>query len=294
MSTLLSEIDLVGLRAVRLSAGEVTYPPGGRLGPRWQRDVELVLVHSGSARITVDDDPPFVLERGSVALLLPEHREYFEFDAHEETHHSWVQVGLGGSPPTEIARAPRVLTASSALTELVREAASAAGALLAPEAEPAGSPAAEQTSRAPGAQLAASLAVAAIWRYVADARSGGDGPMGTVELARRHLDLHLADVDLTLHGVAATVHVTPAHLVRRFRAELGVTPMAYLWRRRVAAGIELLTSTGLPVGEIARRTGFRSVFHFSRRVKEATGMAPTRVRRAGWSQAAPTNEYVDE
>jgi transcriptional regulator GlxA family with amidase domain len=51
--------------------------------------------------------------------------------------------------------------------------------------------------------------------------------------------------------------------------------MAYLWSRRVATGVDLLAHTGLPVGEIARRTGFRPVHHLSRRVKEQTGAAPT-------------------
>jgi AraC family transcriptional regulator of arabinose operon len=88
---------------------------------------------------------------------------------------------------------------------------------------------------------------------------------------------------VNLETVAAAVHVTPAHLVRRFRAELDITPMAYLWQRRVAIGVDLLTNTGLPVGEIARRSGFRSVYHFSRRVKQETGLAPTEVRRRGWS-----------
>jgi len=66
--------------------------------------------------------------------------------------------------------------------------------------------------------------------------------------------------------------------------------MAYLWRRRVDAGVDLLTSTGLPVGEIARRVGFRSVYHFSRRVKQATGLPPTELRRRGWSQTAGSAE----
>jgi quercetin dioxygenase-like cupin family protein len=37
-----------------VSVGEVVYPPGGRLGPRWQRDVQLVLVHEGTMSVTVD------------------------------------------------------------------------------------------------------------------------------------------------------------------------------------------------------------------------------------------------
>jgi len=57
--------------------------------------------------------------------------------------------------------------------------------------------------------------------------------------------------------------------------------------------VDLLANTGLPVGEVARRSGFRSVYHFSRRVKQATGMAPTELRRRGWSQTAPPAEYAN-
>jgi transcriptional regulator GlxA family with amidase domain len=108
------------------------------------------------------------------------------------------------------------------------------------------------------------------------------GPGETVERARRFLHEHLADPGVDLEQVARAAHVTPPHLVRRFRAELGVTPMAYLWQRRVATGIDLLTNTGLPVGDIAARTGFKSVYHFSRRVKGQAGAPPTQVRRNVW------------
>jgi AraC-like DNA-binding protein len=278
MRLMLSEIDPAGgLGPVRISAGEVVYPPRGRLGPRWQHDIELVLVHTGSARIRVDDEPPVVVRPESVALLLPGHRESFEFDTREETHHSWAQLGVAGEAPEAVMEAPRVLPASAELTELVRETASAVRALA-----------------ATAQQLAAALAVAAIWRYVGDAEANVDGPADPVDLARRHLDLRLGDPELSLERAAAAAHVTPAHLVRRFRAELGVTPMAYLWERRVASGVDMLVSTGLPVGEIARRTGFRSVYHFSRRVKEGTGMPPTELRRRGWSQRASSSEYSGE
>jgi AraC-like DNA-binding protein len=274
MCALLSEIDRFGaLASVRVSAGDVVYPPGGRLGPRWQHDLELVLVHTGSARITVDDSPPQVLRPESVAMLFPGHRESFEFDTREETHHSWVQLGIAGEVPDEVIRAPRMLPASTALTELVREAVAVA-----------------RTPLATADQVVASLASAAVWRYAGEAEARVDGPADAVDVARRQLDLRLGDVEVNLESVAAAAHVTPAHLVRRFRAELGVTPMAYLWQRRVATGVDLLTNTGLPVGEIARRSGFRSVYHFSRRVKQATGLPPTELRRRGWSQTAPPRE----
>jgi AraC-like DNA-binding protein len=232
-----------------------------------------VLVHTGGARIRVDDERPVGLRPGSVALLLPGHRESFEFEAGEETHHSWVQLGVADAVPDRVIRAPRTLSASTSLTELVRDAVTVA-----------------RTPLGTADQLVASLAAAAVWRYVGEAEARLDGPADAVDLARRYLDLRLGDVELNLERAAVAAHVTPAHLVRRFRADLGMTPIAYLWQRRVATGVDLLTNTGLPVGEIARRSGFRSVYHFSRRVKQETGLPPTELRRRGWSQTAPSSE----
>ncbi len=243
MRMMLSEID-------RLSVGEVVYPPGGRLGPRRQRDTQLVLVHSGSARVWVDDEPPLVLPAGRVGLLRPGHWERFEFAEREPTRHAWVQLPL--TLPDGL---PREMAASRALTELVAAAVSAEG------------------------ELAAALSAAALWRYAADASR----PEGVVERAQAFIAGNLADPELDLARLAGAVHVTPAHLVRRFRAQTGVTPMAHVWERRVAWGIDLLTDTGLPVGTIAARTGFKSVQHFSRRVRAAAGKPPAELRRVAYS-----------
>jgi AraC-like DNA-binding protein len=270
MRVSLSEIDLdEQLRPIRVSAGEVVYPPGGRLGPRRQQDVELVLVHSGSARITIDDAAAATHGEGSVALLLPGHREHFAFADDRSTHHSWVQAGLESRPLALVARlasVPAALPASGALTELVREAVAVSRTPL-PTAGP----------------LLAALAAAAVWRYLGEAEARVRDPGGPVDRARQYIHVHLADPGVDLARVARAAHTTPGHLVRRFRAELGVTPMAYLWQRRVAAGIDLLANTGLPVGDVAARCGFKSVYHFSRRVKEQAGAPPTQVRDGRWS-----------
>jgi hypothetical protein len=63
----------------------------------------------------------------------------------------------------------------------------------------------------------------------------------------------------------------------------------YLWQQRVATGLELLTSTGLPVSEIASRAGFRSVYHFSRRVKTT----PARRRLSSGAGAGLTTDDPD-
>jgi AraC family transcriptional regulator of arabinose operon len=201
---------------------------------------------------------------GTVRLLLPGHREQFAFADDEPTHHSWVQARLAAMPDG-FAALPAELPASAALTELVRSAADVARTPL-------------PTAR----ELLAALAAAAFWRYAGEAQSRSRGADDPVDRARAFLHAHVGDPRVDLRAVAAAAHVTPAHLVRRFRAELGVTPMAYLWQRRVAVGIDLLTHTGLPVGVVAERAGFKSVYHFSRRVAAHAGMPPTEVRRRRW------------
>jgi AraC-like DNA-binding protein len=272
MHVLLTESDLeLGLRPAHVSVGDVVYPPGGRLGPRWQEDVELVLVHSGSARVSIDGGAPAMHLPGSVRLLLPGHRERFEFADDRPTHHSWVQLRMDAPPDALMARLralPVAIPASAALTDLVREAVATA-----------------RTPLSTGNELVASLAVAALWRYVGEGEVGTGGASDVVDLARAYMHSHLTDPGVDLRHVAQAAHVTPAHLVRRFRAEVGTTPIAYLWRRRVAVGIDLLTNTGLPVGDIAARSGFKSVYHFSRRVKEETGLPPTEVRRERWKSS---------
>ena len=271
MCELLSVIDPMdeGLRPTRVSAGDVIYPPGGRLGPRRQHDLQLVLVHHGSVTVHIDGDARAAQDEGSVGLLLPGHREELVFATVGTTHHSWVQARLAEPSPRLLARLaalPVAIPASTALIDLVSEAIAVA-----------------RTPLSTAKPLLGALAAAAFWRYVGDAESGVEhGDHDVISRARSFLHSHVTDPELDLKEVAAAVHVSPPHLVRRFRGELGVTPMAYLWQRRVALGIDLLVHTGLPVGDVAGRSGFKSVYHFSRKVREQSGLPPTELRRERW------------
>ncbi len=249
---------------VAVSAGEVTYPPGGVLGPRRQRDVQLVVVHGGSMMVWVDGAPRSA-GAGSVSLLLPGHEERFAFAADRPTRHSWVQAHVPAPAPGVEARLralPPALPLSPAMADLERLLLAHAGATSDP--------------------LVLALAASMVWRYVAEGEARDVAPPGPVEQARAFIHANLAE-PLSLRTIAAAAGVVPAHLSRLFRARLGTTPMAYVWSRRVDAGVELLAGTGLPVGVIAARCGFQTSFHFSRRVRRATGMAPTEVRRRAWA-----------
>jgi hypothetical protein len=127
MRTVLSEIDLsVVLRPTLVDVGDIVYPPGGRLGPRWQRSLELLLIRSGSCRVWIDDRPPFVVPADWVSLQLPGHRERYEFDDDTDTHEAWVGLEAADCPQRLLDRLealpfPLLLPISSVLANLVAE-----------------------------------------------------------------------------------------------------------------------------------------------------------------------------
>jgi AraC-like DNA-binding protein len=260
MHDLLPEIDHV-------SVGTVTYAPGGMLGPRTQSDLQLVLLHAGSARVWVDGVPR-ELAAGHVGLLLPGHRERFAFDRRRATRHSWVQAHVPALPAPLAARLralPAALPLALALDALAREAVATAAAAL---------------PTAPA--VLAHLAAAALWRYVGEAERPPPERARPAADAQRLIHARLDDADLAVEALAAAVHVTPAHLIRSFRDAQGVTPKAYLWERRVALAVDLLANTGLPLAAVAQRSGFRTAHHLSRRIRRATGLPPGALRRTRW------------
>jgi AraC-like DNA-binding protein len=228
-----------------------------------------VLVHAGSALVSVDGRLLGV-SAGQVGLLLPGHQERFAFDPTVATRHSWVQAhvpDLGTSLLDRIERLPRTLPLSPALDALVREAVDTASSAL-------------PTATA----VITLLSSAALWRYTGEAEQVRPERARPADDARRFIQSNLGDPSLTLARISDAAHVTPAHLIRSFRAEHGTTPIAYLWERRVTLGIDLLANTGLPIPSIAERAGFKTAHHFSRRVKGATGLPPAALRRSRWRE----------
>ncbi|AYF79531.1 helix-turn-helix domain-containing protein [Nocardia yunnanensis] len=101
------------------------------------------------------------------------------------------------------------------------------------------------------------------------------------EALRRVLDAVVADLsaDHRLAALAARAALSPRHLTRLFRRELGMSPGQYIERVRVEAAQAQLTSTGDGVATIARRCGFGSEESMRRVFQKALGVAPSDYRQ---------------
>ncbi|MBP6019837.1 MAG: helix-turn-helix domain-containing protein [Burkholderiaceae bacterium] len=96
-----------------------------------------------------------------------------------------------------------------------------------------------------------------------------------LESAKYFIESHLDDPLLTVDSIAAKVRVSERTLTRIF-AESGITPMRWVWQRRLEAAYYSLTEGRVnQVTEAAFRYGFNDVSHFSRVFKMAYGQSPS-------------------
>lgn len=131
--------------------------------------------------------------------------------------------------------------------------------------------------------LAQMMAVHMARAHSTRARAGR--PMPVDGLARRrmqrlleYIEAHL-DGDLSLEAMAAEVDLSPFHLSRVFKAELGQSPHQYVLGRRVELAKALLRDTAMPVASVAQAAGFSSQSHLSGWFRRNVGTTPAVYRR---------------
>ncbi len=248
--------------------GHAIYPPGSTLGPRRWHTYEFVLIYHGSMTVSING-VPVVAGSNSATLLFPGDEEYFCFSKTGETHHAWLHLALPAlaSPISErIQRLPHVIPLSAPMHALMDHLLEL------------------RTSPLPTAQeMMKTVSVELLWRFVGEAEQLSLNNQERlrselVERAKEYVFAHLHE-ELTLTHLTCSASLSSAHLTRLFHSQVGQTPMEYVWQQRVKRGVELLEFTGLTVEQIALRCGFKTSYHFSRRVKAVTGRTPTQIRR---------------
>ncbi|BEL03871.1 helix-turn-helix domain-containing protein [Actinoplanes sichuanensis] len=86
------------------------------------------------------------------------------------------------------------------------------------------------------------------------------------------------DRPLTVADLAGRMAVSPATLHRRFRAELGTTPLAWLTAERVALACRLLERGESRLDVVARHSGLGTATNLRALLRRETGLTPTEYR----------------
>lgn len=101
---------------------------------------------------------------------------------------------------------------------------------------------------------------------------------GRLAKARAFIEDHLTEA-VPLAALAEAASLSLFHFGRMFQRSMGVSPAAYMVRRRLEAAEELLAQTSLPIAEVSARAGFRTQAHFCTAFRRLKGVTPSRSRR---------------
>ncbi len=254
--------------------GDVLYAQGGSFGPRLQTDYQLVVVHSGSLTLTVDDEVVEVPETFGI-LLSPGGVESFCFARDRETRHSWVALkpevlseplrrefnNLRGPVP--------FLGRMATLLDVARHSSgSCAGSGLVHESA--------------YVTLAIAIVSAFASTVLDDSRSvpAGEGVLWRMErfLAETYSQ------PVTLKEISRAAGASRQHLLKLCRISGKPTPTEQLYAKRLETAADLLLHTGYTIAEIAEQCGFANQFHFSRKFKQFSGRSPSSWRGQRWRQ----------
>jgi transcriptional regulator GlxA family with amidase domain len=83
----------------------------------------------------------------------------------------------------------------------------------------------------------------------------------------------------SVEALAARAHMSPRHLARTFRAQIGVTPARYVERVRLEAARRRLEETSEPIATIAAACGFGTTETMRRVFLRALAVGPAEYRR---------------
>jgi AraC-like DNA-binding protein len=117
-------------------------------------------------------------------------------------------------------------------------------------------------------------------------QAGGSGSVAVIprwlRIAREYLESNfLRPVSLAEIAGAAGVH--RVHLSREFRRYFSTTVGEFLRRKRIEHACHLVSTTNIPLAEIAMTCGFSDQSHFSATFRRQVGLTPARFRQMAMS-----------
>ena len=82
----------------------------------------------------------------------------------------------------------------------------------------------------------------------------------------------------TINDICRDLYINKYYLTHLFKDAMGVPPLKYMITKRISLAKELLSTTDLPVEEIAEKCGYTDVSYFVKVFKKAEGISPTDYR----------------
>lgn len=244
--------------------GEHTYSSGETL-TRWQENLQLHYVYSGSVSIQVDQER-WTQNPGEICLLLPSHKECFHYDKNEATHHGYCtaagsilspqQIELYSNLPHTVKMSPRIRMLTDLGISLHIEHRAAARNLN---------------------NYAAQMIFAEFFYAVGIPAEDEHELHPALQRAVHFIETHYAE-PCDLNQLGHIAFTSPTHLIRLFKKHLNITPSRYVWRLRLQRAAEKLIDTEMSISEITFQCGFTSSDHFSRVFKQNYQMTPSAYR----------------
>ncbi len=100
---------------------------------------------------------------------------------------------------------------------------------------------------------------------------------GNVHRVLEYIDAHVLE-EIRLDALSAIAGVSKYHVIKLFKAKIGLTPHQYIMRLRVNEAVRLIAK-GMPFSEIAYGCGFSDQSHFIKEFKAIYGFTPSRFGR---------------
>ncbi|MFI1188853.1 GlxA family transcriptional regulator [Streptomyces californicus] len=112
-------------------------------------------------------------------------------------------------------------------------------------------------------------------------------PRSATTTAARAWALTRLERPILLREMAEREAMSVRTFTRRFREEVGVSPVQWLTRQRVERARQLLETTDLPVDRVAREAGFGTATSLRQHLQAALGVPPSAYRRTFRNPADP-------
>lgn len=97
--------------------------------------------------------------------------------------------------------------------------------------------------------------------------------------AMDYLSSHLCDFSLCEADLSNAAGISAVWLRKLFSENYGISPKQMILQRRLQIAQRLLTEENISVTEVAEKSGFSDIYHFSRFFSERTGFTPTKYRK---------------